>query len=113
MNELLEMARDFGRVGLWERDLQTIEGRWDDQVRHFWGLAPGTPTPDFEGAAERIVDADRPRLVRHFRESLQPVRVATRSAIGSAPTTERCAACTRSGSSRAEPTASPTASSGC
>jgi signal transduction histidine kinase/ActR/RegA family two-component response regulator len=56
--ELLEMAQDAGRLGVWERDPRTLEGRWDRHVFRFFGYAPGE-TPSFLEAARRIHPDDR------------------------------------------------------
>jgi len=58
LSELLDMAQDFGRLGVWERDPRTLEGRWDDHVFRFFGYAPGE-TPNFLAAAARIHPDDR------------------------------------------------------
>jgi PAS domain S-box-containing protein len=71
LTELLDLARDFGRLGLWERDAHTLEGRWDRQVLRFRGLAPDTPTPSFEDALANIAYADRARVDQNFRASLR------------------------------------------
>jgi PAS domain-containing protein len=54
LRELLEMAQEFGRIGIWERDIATGRGRWDRHVFGFWGLDPATETPDVAAAASRI-----------------------------------------------------------
>ena len=54
LRELLEMAQEFGRIGIWERDVATGRGRWDRHVFGFWGLDPATGTPDFAEAVRRI-----------------------------------------------------------
>ena len=69
---LLEVAQDFGRLGVWERDVRTLRGRWDRHVYRFWGLDPDkTSTPDFAAAAESIVESDRIELDAVFRNSLR------------------------------------------
>ena len=45
--ELLAMAQEFGRLGMWERNPRTLEGKWDDHMFRFFGFEPG-PTPRFE-----------------------------------------------------------------
>jgi PAS domain S-box-containing protein len=65
--ELLDMAQEFGRLGAWERDPKTLEGRWDDHVFRFFGFAPGS-TPHFAEAAARVHPDDR--LDSYFRDSL-------------------------------------------
>ncbi len=59
LTELLDMAQDFGRMGVWERDVATLKGRWDQHVFRFWGLPEGDGTPDFAAAAARIHPEDR------------------------------------------------------
>ena len=58
--ELLDMAQDFGRVGIWERDPRTLEGRWDRHVFRFFGFdAAESGTPPFGVASQRILPEDR------------------------------------------------------
>ncbi len=65
--ELLEMAQEFGRLGVWERAIPSGEGQWDRHVFGFWGLDPAAGTPDFAHAVERIHADDRKLL--NYRES--------------------------------------------
>ena len=67
--ELLDLAREFGRLGVWERNVRTQEGRWDRQVLRFWGLDPNHPTPDFEAAGRNIVEEDREPVIDYIRRS--------------------------------------------
>jgi PAS domain S-box-containing protein len=69
LEELLEMAQQFGRLGVWERDLKTLQGRWDRHVHRFWGLPAEAQVPDFDQAASYVVPDDREELARHFLES--------------------------------------------
>jgi PAS domain S-box-containing protein len=69
--ELLALAQQFGRLGVWERDLQTMQGRWDRQVSRIWGLGDDEPTPGRDAAVRSIVEADRPGFERAFSQSLQ------------------------------------------
>ena len=57
--ELLDMAQEFGRLGVWERDVRTGEGRWDDHVFRFFDMAPNEGTPNHATARERIHPEDR------------------------------------------------------
>ena len=57
--ELLEMAQDFGRLGVWERKIPSGEGHWDRHVFRFFGIDPAEGTPDFELASQRIHPDDR------------------------------------------------------
>jgi len=69
--ELLDMSQEFGPFGVWERDLRTLDGRWDRHMYRFWGLAEGERTPAFDEAVQAVVEEDLPALDRAFRESTQ------------------------------------------
>ncbi|HVK32470.1 MAG TPA: PAS domain-containing protein [Burkholderiaceae bacterium] len=70
LTEMLDLAQEFGRLGVWERDPNTLEGRWDRHVFRFFGFpADVTRTPPFAEAAERVHPEDR--LDDTFRDSLQ------------------------------------------
>jgi PAS domain S-box-containing protein len=58
LRELLAMAQQFGRVGVWERDPHSMAGRWDEQMFKLFGFAPGE-TPSLETAAQRAHPDDR------------------------------------------------------
>ena len=69
LRELLDVAQEFGRLGVWERDIATLEGRWDRHVFNFFGIeAEAGATPHYEEASARIDPADR--LDNTFRTSL-------------------------------------------
>jgi PAS domain S-box-containing protein len=77
--ERLDLAREFGRLGLWERNVRTLQGHWDRQVLGFWGLDPDDPTPNFQEAVQNILEADRMVMGPVFSESLkQPGRYSSR-----------------------------------
>ena len=61
LRELLEIAQEFGRLGVWERDVGSGQGRWDRHVFAFWGLDPAQGTPGLEEATRYIHPED------HFR----------------------------------------------
>jgi len=67
--ELLDMAQEFGRLGVWEREIPSGRGRWDRHVFGFWGLPASDGTPDFEAAAAQIHPDDR--VVMNYIESTQ------------------------------------------
>lgn len=68
--EMLDLAQEFGRLGVWERDPRTLEGRWDRHVFRFFGFDPDeTRTPPFAEAALRVHPDDR--LDDEFLLSLQ------------------------------------------
>ena len=81
----LNLARDSGRLGLWERNVHTSEGHWDREVLRMWGLDPEAPTPDFASATQNILEADREGLQAYFRNSIrQPGRYSFRFRVRSA-----------------------------
>ena len=59
LSELLDMAQEFGRLGVWERDIATGVGRWDRHVFGYWGMEPTTGAPDHAEALSRIHPEDR------------------------------------------------------
>jgi PAS domain S-box-containing protein len=59
LGELLETAQEFGRLGVWERDIATGRGHWDHHIFRFWGLDPADGTPDYQDATEFIHPEDR------------------------------------------------------
>jgi PAS domain S-box-containing protein len=71
LDELLELVQDFGRLGVWERDIATGTGRWDRRVFGFWGLDPSRGTPDFDAASLSIHPEDRAGLADCYRASLR------------------------------------------
>ncbi|WP_418320237.1 PAS domain-containing protein [Piscinibacter sakaiensis] len=77
LEELLGTAQEFGRLGVWERDLATGKGRWDDHVFRFWGLDPADGTPDFDEAIKRI-HPDDVRVDQFARSTRQIGRYAQR-----------------------------------
>jgi len=58
LRELLDIAQEFGRLGLWERDVASGRGHWDRHVFDFWGLDPARGTPSLEEATRRIHPED-------------------------------------------------------
>ena len=70
MAAVLDLAQQSGRIGIWERDVRTKQGRWGPQVMRFWGMAPDGPTPDFETAVRAVIEPDRQERIRVFEQSL-------------------------------------------
>ena len=74
--ELLDTAQEFGRIGVWERDIASGRGHWDRHVFGFWGLDPERGTPSFADAMARIhpddrgliAESDFARRTGHFSE---------------------------------------------
>jgi len=69
-DEMLGLAQDFGRVGLFERDVRTLAGRWDRHLRRLFGIGADQPTPSFDEASRFIVPQDRDRVRSAFIDSL-------------------------------------------
>jgi PAS domain S-box-containing protein len=57
--EFLDIAQEFGRLGVWERDILTGEGYWDQHVFRFFDMAPEEGTPNHRVAREKIHPDDR------------------------------------------------------
>jgi PAS domain S-box-containing protein len=49
---LLEFVQTNARIGLWERDVRTREGRWDPYMFGFFGLDPSRGTPSLPQLAQ-------------------------------------------------------------
>ena len=69
LDEMLNMAQQFGRLGVWERDVRTLQGRWDRHMHRFWGISADEPAPDFARATNYVVPDDRENLGTQFLES--------------------------------------------
>ena len=64
LRELLDTAQEFGRIGVWERDVATGRGHWDRHIFEFWGLDPDGPTPSYVEAMDKVHPDDRVVLPR-------------------------------------------------
>ena len=64
LRELLDTAQEFGRIGVWERDVASGRGHWDRHVFEFWGLDPEGPTPTYAEAMDKVHPDDRVVLPR-------------------------------------------------
>jgi PAS domain S-box-containing protein len=69
LDELLNMAQQFGRLGVWERDVRTLQGRWDRHMHRFWGMSADEQAPDFARATHHVVPDDREQMGTQFLES--------------------------------------------
>ena len=69
--ELLDLAQDFGRLAVWERDPHSLQGRWDRHMYRLWGLPEDGGTPDFDRATQSILAEDRVALSQAFRHSIR------------------------------------------
>ena len=59
LEDPLNMAQQFGRLGVYERDPRTMEGHWDSHMHRFWGLSIDDKAPDFTEAQNYVVPEDR------------------------------------------------------
>jgi len=69
LQDLLDMAQEFGRLGVWEREIASGAGRWDRHVFGFWGRDPALGTPSHAEAMSSLHPDDRERL--DFQDSTQ------------------------------------------
>ena len=71
LSELLDLAQDFGRLAVWERDARTLQGRWDRHMHRLWGLNESDGAPGFDQATQWVLEDDRALLRWTFRESIR------------------------------------------
>jgi PAS domain S-box-containing protein len=69
LEELLSMAQQFGRLGVFERDPRTLAGQWDRHMHRFWGLSVVDRAPDFHEAQNYVVPEDRAGMGQKFLDS--------------------------------------------
>ncbi len=80
ISERLERAQEFGRLGLFERELPMGLGHWDANMFRMWNLDPAKGAPDFNTFVARIHLDDRPGL--DYREAAKtPGKYAKRYRI--------------------------------
>lgn len=70
LQELLGLARDAGRVSLWDRDRDTGEGRWDADIFGLFGLPVADRSPPVEVSLARVHPDDRDAALEAYRQSL-------------------------------------------
>ncbi len=70
-SQRLTLARNFGRVGFWQRDLRTGLRHWDDEVWAAWGLQAAEGALDYERTMQAVVPEDRDALQRAFDTSFK------------------------------------------
>ena len=78
--ERLERAQEFGRLGMFERELPMGKGHWDAHMFRMWSLDPALGAPDFNTFVARIHRDDRPGM--DYREAAKtPGKYAKRYRI--------------------------------
>jgi PAS domain S-box-containing protein len=80
LSERLATVQEFGRIGMWEREIPSGKGRWDRHVFDIWDIDPGDGTPNFAEAARRVHPDDHrrttyPASTRRAGRYLQRFRV--------------------------------------
>ena len=70
LSDMLDLARDLGRLGFWERDIASGEGRWDDAMARMWGLPPHPAAPPMQDVLQRLDERDREPLQTLTAESI-------------------------------------------
>jgi diguanylate cyclase (GGDEF)-like protein/PAS domain S-box-containing protein len=68
--QALAEAQSVARLGSWERDLVTGEGRWSDEMFRVTGLPPDAGPPSAEATIELVVPEDRSRYIRWAEEAV-------------------------------------------
>ena len=66
----LDMAQELGRFGLWERDITSGEGWWDEHTARFFGQSADETRGDFASAAVAMHPDDRALVRRVYAQSL-------------------------------------------
>jgi PAS domain S-box-containing protein len=69
--EKLDLIQEFGRLGLFERNLRDETGRWDAHVFRLFGLEPTLDTPDLQAGLRLIHPDDRERFIENHRRFLR------------------------------------------
>ena len=59
-----------GRVGSWELDLETGEGRWSREQFNLYGVDPDGPVPGLDALLELIHDDDRGAMLESLRRHM-------------------------------------------
>ena len=59
LGALLDFVQTHARIGLWERDVRTRDGRWDPHMFRFFGIDPRRGTPSIAQIAQSTVPQDR------------------------------------------------------
>ncbi len=67
----LALVQEFGRLGLFERDVRSGQGHWDAHMFRLFGLEPQVGTPDMNAAIERVHPEDRERFIGEHRRFIR------------------------------------------
>ncbi len=72
---LLDLVREVGRLGTWQRNARTLEGTWDDEMFRIYGLPPSAGTPGFGDVESLIALEDRGATRQTVERSRQQLGV--------------------------------------
>jgi len=92
----LDLVQELGRMGVWERDLVTGEGRWDEHMFRLVGFDAANGTPTFSQALERVHPDDRASLLRdnaRFAQASGRYETRYRLVLPDGQTKDVCALC--------------------
>lgn len=69
--QMLRVASEIGRVGLWDWDVETSEITWSDEHYRMMGYEPGDVVPTYELWAERVHPEDREATAVRVNEAME------------------------------------------
>jgi signal transduction histidine kinase len=72
-DDLLAVAQRLGRLGVWERNLQTGAGHWDPQIWQLFGHTPRAHSPDIDAAIALMHADDRSQVRQAYQDSVHAV----------------------------------------
>jgi len=79
LHDKLELLQNFGRMGMFERDIRKGTGRWDKHMFRLMGMEPQLGTPDFDEALSLVHPLDRDAFLADHRKFINtPGRHETR-----------------------------------
>ena len=78
LSELLSMAQEYGRLGIWEREIPSGAGTWDRHMFALWGVDPARGTPGVAEAMSQVHPDDRSLFDRYQASTRTPGRYLQR-----------------------------------
>jgi hypothetical protein len=80
LQERLDMAREFARFGIWEREIPSGRGSWDPEIFTIYGFPPASEAPSFE-QVRAIMHPDDAAAVIYPQSVSEPGRYMRRVRI--------------------------------
>ena len=71
LSEHLAATQEFGRLGVWERDISSLAARWDRHTFALWGMDPAAGMPVLSEIFQRVIAEDRDDFERALLDSLR------------------------------------------